>query len=258
MTDHVALAVEGPIATLTLRRPDKLNALTVAMLDALADAAERIEQLPEVRAVVLTAEGTKAFCVGADIEAWAALPPLDMWRRWTRHGHQVFTRLAQLRVPVVAALNGHAIGGGLELAATADLRISEAHARLGLPEAGIATAPGWSGTQRLVRRAGPQAVRRLALVGDLIDAETALAWGLVDQVVETGTGLARALAVAERIARQAPVSVQVVKQMINVAEGEATLDTLEQFAGALTAFTEDAAEGLVGFRNKQPPEFKGR
>ncbi len=257
MSEHVRLDLEAPVARVTLARPAKLNALTVEMLEALAHAADRIEARPDIRALVLAAEG-KAFCAGADIEAWSALAPLDMWRDWTRRGHRVFARLAQLRVPVVAALQGHAIGGGLELAATADFRICEAHAKAGLPETSIATIPGWSGTQRLVRRCGPQAVRRLALLGDLVDAETALAMGLVDEVVPTGAALARADALARRIAGRAPVSVQLAKQMITVAEGEAALDALEQVAGALAAFTEDAAEGAASFRERRPPRFTGR
>ncbi|MEO1092197.1 MAG: enoyl-CoA hydratase/isomerase family protein [Pseudomonadota bacterium] len=258
MTSDVRLDLDVPVARLTLARPAKLNALTVPMLEALEDAADQIEAAREVRAVVLTADGEKAFCVGADIIAWSELEPLDMWRLWTRHGHRVFARLAQLRVPVVAALPGHAIGGGLELAAVADLRIAEAHAKFGLPEAGIATVPGWSGTQRLVRRCGAQAVRQLALLGDLIDAERAHSLGIVDEVVPTGEGLARATVLATRMAERAPVSVQLAKQMINVAEGEAPLDALEQLAGALAAFTDDANEGAASFREKRQPRFQGR
>jgi enoyl-CoA hydratase len=257
MTEHVRLDLDAPVARLTLARPEKLNALTLDMLDALEDAADRLDASTEVRAVVLAAEG-RAFCVGADIVAWSALEPLEMWRSWTRRGHRVFERLARLRVPMVAALTGPALGGGLELAAAADFRVAETGARLGLPEAGIATVPGWSGTQRLVRRAGPQAVRRLALVGDPLAVEEAHRLGLVDEVVPAGEGLARAMAIGARIADRAPVSIQLVKQLINAAEGEAPLDAMEQVAGALAAFTEDAREGALSFEEKRPPRYRGR
>src|SRR5215467_13292210 len=108
----VRLEREGPVATVTLARPAKLNSLTPAMLDQLERCARDVEADESVRAVVLAAEGDKAFCVGADINEWAALAPLDMWRRWVRRGHQVFDQWARLRQPVIAALNGHAFGGG--------------------------------------------------------------------------------------------------------------------------------------------------
>ena len=160
--ERIHLAFDGPIARLTLKRPDKLNALDRAMIAALAQAVEAIEEAATSRVAILSGEG-KAFCAGGDIAAWSDLPPLEMWRDWTRLGHRAFEALARLRVPLVAALTGHAFGGGLELAATADIRIAEAGIKLGLPETGLGMAPGWSGTQRLVRRFGAQVVRRMAL-----------------------------------------------------------------------------------------------
>jgi enoyl-CoA hydratase len=254
----VRLARDGHIAAITLDRPQKLNALTLAMLAALEEAVEAIEADGEVRAVVLTGAGERAFCVGADIGEWSTLEPLDMWRRWTREGHRVFDRVARLRQPVIAALNGHALGGGLELAAAADLRIVEAHVKVGLPEAGIGTIPGWSGTQRLVRRAGPQAVKRLALTGESVGAEEALRLGLADEVCATGEGRARAEALARTIASRAPVSVQLAKQLINAAEGEETASAIEGIAGALAAATEDGREGAASFREKRPPRYRNR
>jgi enoyl-CoA hydratase len=254
----VRLASDGGIATITLDHPDKLNVLTAAMLDQLADAAARIEADPEVRVAILCGAGERAFCAGADITAWGELAPLDMWRRWIRDGHRVFDRLARLRQPLIAAINGHALGGGLEIAATADLRIVETQAKFGLPEVSIGTVPGWSGTQRLVRRAGAQAVRRLALTGELIAADEALRLGLVDEVVPTGQAMFRARALAEAIMGRAPTAVQIAKVLINAAEGEETAAGLEGIAGALAASTEDAREGVAAFRGKRPPRFKGR
>ena len=134
MSDHrVDLSFDGPIARLTLKRADKLNALDRAMIVALARAAEAIEEARDVRVAILSGEG-KAFCAGGDIAAWSGLPPLDMWRDWTRLGHRAFEALARLRVPLIAALTGHAFGGGLELAAIADIRIAERGIRWGCPK----------------------------------------------------------------------------------------------------------------------------
>ena len=255
--DRVRLAFDGPIARLTLKRPDKLNALDRAMIVALTRAAEAIEDAPDIRVAILSGEG-KAFCAGGDIAAWSNLPPLEMWRDWTRVGHRAFEALARLRVPLVAALTGHAFGGGLELAATADIRIAETGIKLGLPETGLGMAPGWSGTQRLVRRFGAQVVRRMALGGRMFEAEEALALGLVDEVVEPGEGLTRAEAIARAIAARGPVAAQIVKSMINAAEGEDSDAPIEALAGAFTATTRDLGEGVAAFNDKRPPRFEGR
>ncbi len=257
MSAYVQLAFDGPVALITLTRADKLNALDRAMVVALAEAAEAIEASNDARVAILAGEG-KAFCAGGDIAAWGGLPPLDMWRDWTRTGHRAFEKLARLRQPLVAALTGHAFGGGLELAATADIRIAERGIKLGLPETGLAMAPGWSGTQRLVRRFGASVVRRMALGGAMFTADEALGLGLVDEVVEPGLGLARARALAAEIAGRGPLAVQMVKGMINVAEGEDKDAPIEGLAGALTAMTEDLKEGVAAFRGKRPAQFAGR
>jgi enoyl-CoA hydratase len=257
MSAFVHVAFEGPLARLALKRADKLNALDRAMIDGLAEAARAIDASPEARVAILSGEG-KAFCAGGDIAAWGGLPPLEMWRDWTRSGHRAFEALARLRVPLIAALTGHAFGGGLELAAVADIRIAESGIKLGLPESGLAMAPGWSGTQRLVRRFGASVVRRMALTGVMFTAEEALPLGLVDEVTAKGEGVARAEALAADIARRGPLAVQMVKAMINAAEGEDRDAPIEGLAGALTAYTEDLAEGVAAFRGKRSPTFAGR
>ncbi|MFO1049854.1 MAG: enoyl-CoA hydratase/isomerase family protein [Geminicoccaceae bacterium] len=249
---------EGPLAIVTLARAAKLNALTFPMLDGLAAAADAIEADDDCRAVVLTGEGGKAFCAGADIAEWGALGPLEFGRRWIVPGHRVFDRWARLRQPVIAMLNGIAFGGGLELAATADYRLAEAHVRLGLPETQVGIVPGWSGTQRLVRRAGAPAVKRLALTGEPVDAAEALRLGLVDEVVATGDGMARARTLAATMAQRAPVALQTAKLLINAAEGEEASIAIETLAGALAAGTADAREGVAAFKAKRKPSFAGR
>jgi enoyl-CoA hydratase/carnithine racemase len=258
MSDQrVDLSFDGPIARLTLKRADKLNALDRPMIVALAHAVEAIEEARDIRVAILSGEG-KAFCAGGDIAAWSGLAPLDMWRDWTRLGHRAFEALARLRVPLIAALTGHAFGGGLELAATADIRIAETGVRLGLPETGLGMAPGWSGTQRLVRRFGAQVVRRMALGGQMFEAEEALRLGIVDEAVAPGQALARATAIAGDIAARGPVAAQIVKSMINAAEGEDADAPIEALAGALTATTHDLGEGVAAFRAKRAPHFQGR
>jgi enoyl-CoA hydratase/carnithine racemase len=262
MTDtpinRIKLHINGAVATVTLDRAEKLNALTPEMLDALADIAVRIDADPAIRCVILTAAGSKAFCVGADINAWAGLEPLDMWRRWVRRGHQVFEQWARLRVPVIAAINGHALGGGLELAAVADIRIGVASATFGLPEATIATCPGWSGTQRLVALIGASQVKYLALTGMRIDAMEARRIGILHELVTGNDVLLRAGELAAAICKLAPVSVQLTKQIIDAGQGDGLAAALETMAGALAATTADAREGVASFREKRQPEYRGK
>lgn len=252
----VRLAVDDQIATITLDNPAKLNAISPAMLAELEGVVAELERSGEVRAVVLTGAGERAFSVGADIGAWAALAPLDMWRSWVREGHRVFARLAALRQPVIAALNGYAFGGGLELALAADIRLAAASAELALPEAKIATVPGWGGTSRLPALVGASRAKQLIFTGARLDAAAAERWGLVNEVVAPGELAARALAMAQQIAANAPVSVQLAKQLIDGRTDPAV--ALEALAGALAASTADGREGVASFRQKRPPHFEGR
>lgn len=179
----IDLQRNGFIATLVINRPAKLNALTPEMLEQLLAHCHTLETDSEIRVVLLTSASEKAFCVGADIHRWTSLSALDMWRNWIRRGHQAFDALAQLPQPVIALLHGLAYGGGLELAATADIRICSAEAQMALPETGLATVPGWSGTQRLTALLGRSLVKELVFTGEPLDAQRALSCGLVNRVV---------------------------------------------------------------------------
>src|SRR5258706_5099976 len=254
---RIKLHIDGTVATVILDRAEKLHALTPEMMETLADIAARIDADSGIRCVILTAAGDKAFCVGADINAWTALEPLDMWRRWVRRGHQVFDQWARLRVPVIAAINGHAFGGGRELAAVADIRIAVASARFGLPEASIATCPGWSGTQRLAALIGASQVKYLALTGTRIDALEARRIGILHELVKDKDVLVRAGELAAAICKLAPVSVQLTKQIIDAGRGDGLAAALETMAGALAATTADAREGVASFREKRQPEYRG-
>jgi enoyl-CoA hydratase len=250
------LALDGPIARLTIRRAEKLNALDAAMLEGLIPLCREIER-SDARVVILTGEG-RAFCAGGDIAAWRESGAEAFGRHWVRDGHAAFDALARLRQPVIAVLNGHALGGGLELAACADLRIAEAHVKIGQPETGLGIIAGWSGTQRAVRRFGAQVVRRMALFGEVFSADQALSLGLVDQVVPTGEGLAAADLAAQRVLTKGVRASELTKMLINAAEGEERERVLESLAGAIAAGSEELVEGLAAFTEKRKPRFGGK
>lgn len=255
MTDpRLGLRIEGGIAFLTIERPDKLNALDAGMVDALAAHCRRIER-SDARVVILTGAGDRSFCAGGDIAAWSALSPEDFGRHWLRDGHAAFDALARLAQPVIAVLNGHCLGGGLELAACADYRLAEAHVRLGLPEPALGIIPGWSGTQRAVRRFGAPAVRRMALFGEMFDAGQALGLGLVDAVVPSGQGRDAALKLAGAVLARSAGSTELCKMLINAAEGEERERVLESLAGRIAAASADLAEGLAAHRARREPRF---
>jgi enoyl-CoA hydratase len=245
------------IVTLALNRPDKLNAIDGAMLDALGEALGEIERDREIRAVILTGAG-RAFSAGADIKEWTVLSPLEFARSWGLRGHALFDRLAGLPPPVIAAINGIAFGGGLELALCADIRIASEQSRLGLPEVTIAALPGWGGTQRLPRLIGPGRAKHMVLTGQPIDAARAEAWGLVSEVVAAESLPARARELAAQIAANAPLAVQASKRLIDAALPLTPAATLETQAGALCGWTEDAREGRASFLERRPPRYRGR
>ena len=259
MTEALTLKERvGDVCIVTLNREPKLNTLTPAMLNELEAHARAIDADRDIRVVILTGAGNRAFCVGADITQWAALEPLDMWRQWVKRGHQVFDQWARLRQPVIAAINGHAFGGGLELAISADIRIATTTAQYALPEASIATCPGWSGSQRMVRLIGGSQTKYLAISGQRLSATQALHSGLVHEVVEADGLMVRAMALATDMATKAPISLQLTKQLVNAATGEDRDAVLEAMAGALAASTQDAAEGIASFKEKRKADYVGR
>lgn len=254
---RIDLTIEGDIAYLTVDRVDKHNALDASMMGALGTRCREIEH-SSARAVILSGAGEKSFCAGGDIAAWSDETPLDFGRFWVREGHDALAALARLRQPVIACIKGHCFGGGLELAACADLRIAEEQVKIGQPEAGLGIIPGWSGTQRAVRRFGAQTVRRMAVIGETFTAGEALKLGIVDHVVETGTAMQKSRDMAVKIAARGPVATEITKMLVNAAEGEERERVLEGIAGALAAGTVDLREGVSAFAEKRPPKFEGR
>jgi len=250
------LEFHGAVAELRLDNPSKLNALTAPMLAALETHCGTIERNKEIRAVVLTAEGNRAFCVGADINAWADLSPGDFARHWVRDGHRAVDRLAQLSIPTIAAISGHAFGGGLELATACDLRVIAPEATLALPETGVGIVPGWSGSQRLTKHLPPAVLREMALLGRRLSAERAFQVGFVNSVSDDAK--AAAFEMAEEISGKSPRATEITKYMIQAALGENTQAMIETLGSGLVAGTEDKAEGVAAFRAKRKPNFPGK
>ncbi len=252
MTVH--LIRHGDLAELRLDNPAKLNALTVAMLEALAAHLDTLER-EGARGLLLTATGNRAFCTGADINAWAGLSPAEFARTWVRGGHRIFDRLARLACPSIAVLQGHAFGGGLELAAACDIRVMAPGATLALPETGVGIVPGWSGTQRLARLLPEPVVKEMALFGRRLSADRALALGFVAEVSEQP--LETAWTIAARLAETSPRATEVAKYMIHAGRGEDAPALIEALASGMTAASADKAEGVESFRAKRKPDFKG-
>ena len=252
----VRIDIEGAVAVMTVSRPEKLNAFDIDMLKALAGACDTVEANADIRVAILTGEG-KGFSAGGDIKAWGGMSANDFGHQWVRFGHRVFDRLATLRMPLIAAMNGHALGGGLELAGAADIRIAESQIRIGMPETSLGMVPGWSGTQRLVRRFGAQIVRRMVLGGEIFSAAEALQNGLTDLVVETGTVVSTAKEYAARIASRGPAALEISKLMLAVANGEDNGAAVEALGSILVAKTGDLKEGVAAFTEKRAAQFKG-
>lgn len=256
MADRIEIKIENHIAVMTIKRPEKLNAFDIELLRELSAGCDQVEAVQSVWVAILTGEG-KAFSAGGDIKAWAGMEPQEFGHAWVRYGHRVFERLATLRVPLIAAMNGHALGGGLELAGCADIRIAERQAKIGLPETSLGMIPGWSGTQRLVRRFGAQIVRRMVLGGEIFTAEEALSHGLVDHVVDAGAALQTAKDYAARVAKRGPAALEISKLMLSVANGEDNGTAVEALGSILVAKTADLKEGVRSFTEKREANFKG-
>lgn len=251
----VNLTIEGGIATLQLDHPAKLNAFTPDMLTQLAAHCDALDGNADLRCVLLTSVGDRAFCAGADIKAWAPLTPAEFARDWVRSGHRIFDRLARLSKPTIAVLQAHAFGGGLELAAACDIRVIAPVATLALPETQVGIVPGWLGTQRLARLLPEPVLREMALFGRRLDAQRALSCGFVAEVSDDP--LATAQEIAARLLTTSPRATEVAKYMINAAVGEDRAAMIETLGSGMIAASADKAEGVAAFAEKRKPVFPG-
>jgi enoyl-CoA hydratase len=247
------------VAVLTLNRPDALNALSVEMLAELDGLLDAIEREPDVRAVIVTGAGERAFTAGADIGHMREATPLQA-REYAKRGHAVLGRIEAFPKPVIAAVNGYALGGGCELALACDIRLASETARFGQPEVNLGIFPGWGGTQRMARATSPGFAKELIFTGRQVGAEEARAAGLVNHVHPPGELMDRAMELAENIAAKPPWAIAVAKEVVNLAlEGDLQghlARELDAFALAFT--TEDQREGMAAFFEKRPPTFVGR
>jgi enoyl-CoA hydratase/carnithine racemase len=251
---------EGGIRILTVTRTEKLNALNTAVLEDLAGAVGAIENDGAIRCVVVTGAGDKAFIAGADIGELSTLSPLE-GRDHARRGQALLDRLSGLAVPTIAAINGFAYGGGLELAMACTLRVASENARMGLPETSLGILPGYGGTQRLARIVGPARALELVLTAEKgLTAPEAERIGLVNKLFPAGGALEGAIGIARKIAANGPVACRYAMESVRrgmempLAEGQ----VLEATLFGLCAATSDMKEGMTAFLEKRPARFTGR
>jgi len=254
----ILFEVKDGIAFITINRPDKLNALNDQVMLELADAAERIATESAIKGAILTGSGPKSFVAGADIGDLARQGPFDGKARAQR-GQAVLRRLETCGKPVIAAINGFALGGGCELAMACHIRIASENAKFGQPEVKLGIAPGYGGTQRLPRLVGKGVALQLILSGEMIDAQEAYRIGLVNKVVPAADLLAESEKVMRGILAMGPLAVRLAIEAVDQGL-EMTLDEgllLEANHFGLLAATEDMKEGTTAFLEKRPAKFQG-
>lgn len=247
------------VATITINRPDALNAFNADVVNEVIQALEDVRADENVRVVVLTGAGEKAFSAGADIKAMKGMNALKA-RELSQMGEKLCSTIENLEKPVIAAINGYALGGGLEVAMACDLRIASENAKMGQTEINIGLIPGWGGTQRLTRLIGMTKAKELIFTGKMIDAKTAEQLGLVNMVVSQDKFREVVRQFALELAQKAPVALKVAKALINKGS-EISLDAaiaLEMEGFGVVASTEDLQEGVSAFIEKRKPTFKGR
>ena len=242
----------GTIATIQLNRPDKLNAVDREMLDMLDAEVNRLHQDESVRVVVLEGSGERAFCVGADLNHIATFDSTDI-RKWVNDGNRVLSRLANLPVPVIAAIHGYAVGGGLEFALACDLRIVSADSSFGLPEITHGWFPGWGGTHRLLNIIGESNAKELVFLGGRIDAQTAHGLGLVNRVVPRESLVDEVKQIAESLSQKSPVAVSAAKATLtrNPMPENGYEISYEALALSTCFTTPEVQEGLDAFLNRK-------
>ncbi len=250
---------QGAIRILTVNRADKLNALNRQVLQALDAAFATAADDPQIRVVVLTGAGEKAFVAGADIAEMNELTPVQ-GRDFSQLGQRLMRRIERMPKPVLAMVNGFALGGGLELAMACHLRVAAEGARLGQPEINLGLIPGFGGTQRLLRLVGRAAALELCLLGAPIDAARALQVGLVNRVVAAGELQATALKLAQQLADAAPLALRGILDAIQIG-GESAIEQGLEYETAqfgLLFSSEDMREGTRAFLERRPPQFRNR
>ena len=260
MTLALKFSVEDKIAVLILNRPEALNALDPQTQIELSDALNHVHTNPEIRVAIISGEGQKAFCVGADLKK--TMPPQESHAQLTFGGGAREARwidAIEMDKPLICAINGMAMGGGLEMALACDIRIAVDHAKFALPEVKVGSIPGAGGTQRLPRTIGMSDAMLMLLTAETIDAQEALRIGLISRIVAAERLMEEALAIATKIAANAPLSVSAVKGLVRRGMNLPLADAIneERMTWGLLRDTKDRIEGRVAFQEKRKPVYRG-
>jgi len=259
MYKTIAYEKKENIGLLTINRPEKMNAISQELTAELSQLLDEIEDDDELRVLVITGAGDKAFVAGADINE---LVDRDarLGRKVSRERQEIFSRIENLHVPVIAAVNGYALGGGLELALACSIRICSEKAQFGAPEVKLGIIPGDGGTQRLPRLVGQGRAMEMIITGDFIDAEEAYRIGLVNKVFPPEKLKEKAMELAQKIASRPPLAVRYAKEAVNRSQEGDTASgfALESYLHALCCTTEDKKEGVSAFLEKRKGKFKGK
>jgi enoyl-CoA hydratase len=259
MFENILLETDGAIATLTINRPDKRNAVNNATVEDLDQALDQVEANQDLRVLILTGAGEKAFVAGADIKELDRRDTI-LGRTETRRRQEVYTRIEQLEIPSIAAINGWALGTGLELTMVCTLRVASSNAKMGQPEVKLGIIPGAGGTYRLPRLVGMGRAMEMILTGEPVTADQALAIGLVNRVVPPEKLMEEVRTLAQTIAALPKLAVQYAKEAVlrcvegSLVEGLAH----ESYLHALACGTQDKKEGVASFLEKRDPKFTGR
>jgi len=258
--ETILVTREGEIASITFNRPKVLNTLSENTMRELSAAIDELGHDPEVRCIILTGAGDKAFVAGADINELRAIGSAADGAAFARRGQDLLFKIENLDTPVIVAINGYALGGGCELAMACDIRIAADTAKLGQPEINLGIIPGYGGTQRLPRLVGKGRAKWLILTGEMITAQEALRIGLVDMVVPAARLMDKAKELAKTIAGKAPLAVAWAKRSINIGSETdlVTACAYEASQFGLVCGTEDRIEGTSAFLEKRPPQFQGK
>ncbi len=250
---------EEGIGWITLNRPHRLNTLTSDMVNEMHSVLDDFEADKEVKCIVITGAGDKAFSAGADVTAFQGLTPATAVEASAK-GQALYSRLEKIGKPVIASLNGYALGGGLEMAIACDFRVASENAEMGQTESNLGLIPGWGGTQRLVRMIGLPKAKELIMLGNRITAEEAARIGLVTKVVPKAKLQEETVALARKLADGPPIALRLAKETINFGT-QVPLDIglkLEAEAFGIALSTKDVMEGVSAFMSKRKPEFKGK
>ena len=256
--ENILFEKDSAVGSLTINRPKSLNALNPATLHEMAACLQDVRRDQSIHCLIITGEGDRAFIAGADIAAMVSMTALE-GKAFAALGLSVLRTLEELPIPVIAAVNGFALGGGTELALACDLILAADKAKFGQPEINLGVIPGFGGTQRLARRIGLPRARELIYSGDMIDAETALRYGLVNKVVPLADLMSEAKVLAHKLAAKPPVAIRQAKAAINTGI-DLDLENgcrFENEAFALTFATADKVEGMKAFLEKRAANFKG-